>query len=395
MPPEQPATCNLLRWQVFHKGFHKGTLYTADKVRRIAANFARLRGHLDPKMGLGHDRAQRLAASLGLPNVGRVTAAEATADGDLYLDVRNVPTWVGAKVNAGRYDDGSVELKPSYPDPADPAKAIPGPVLDGLALLGEEQPAVKGCPPPRATFDDGTEVPPSHDPLPVPKALSASLAYSDRDPTLCFSETAMTPEAQAALNALLALPPDQQAAVKAQLGAAAPTPDPPAPPADLAAKFAAFADECKKRDDEFGAKFAAFSDDMTKRVGGLEAARMSADDAKAKDDTATVAAMSEEFGKTLLAKFPKPVVDDIVRRGVAVLTTATFGDVSNDKARAWDAFKATYSAVPDSPLFKDQIATHKAGGANPRPLTGDARGVVEALRVTSPKTAARLLAPAA
>lgn len=387
MPAEtQPATCNLLGWRVFQKGFYKGELYPTEKVKRIAENFQRLAGHLDPKMGLGHDKTQRLAASLGLPNVGRVTRAEASDDGDLVLDVRNVPAWLGGMVNAGRYDDGSVELKPSFPDPRDPAKAIPGPVLDGLALLGEEQPAVKGCPPPRATFDDGTEVPPNHDPLPVPQGLAAATFADAHDPRLCFSDgVPMTPEQL--LAAIQALTPEEQAQLKAQLGGGSPTPPPDA-------NFAAFADECKKQFSDLSTKFSAFADDMTKRVGGLEAAKMSDDEKRSKDDESTAQAMSEEFGRTLLTKFPKPVVDEIVKQGVAVLTTRCFGAVANDRPKAWEAFKATYAAMPDSPLFKDQVATNKPGGAGPQ-LTGDARKLVEKIKPLSPKTAERLLNPTA
>lgn len=187
-----PPTCTIPNWKVFSNGTHKGSYYSPEDVKRIVANFTRLRGHLSPSMGLGHDRKQRLAQSLGLPSVGDITDAQTTDGTDLILTISNVPTWLGGMINAGRYKAGSVELKPDIQDPADPGRKLHGPILDGIALLGEEQPAVKGCDRPTAVFSDGRPVPPNYDPLPVSSEAMASFSADVKDaPVTCFSESAM------------------------------------------------------------------------------------------------------------------------------------------------------------------------------------------------------------
>jgi len=162
------TTCSVVDHPFFGPGVHKKKLYSDDDIRRMERAFARLSAgdspHLTPKVGLGHDRDQEFAASLGFGNVGRVVAARRDPDGLLRLTLRDIPAEVGAEINARRLDGGSIEIDDSAPDPDDPAITIPGPILTGLALLGGEQPAVKGCPPPTAVFDDGTPVPASRSP---------------------------------------------------------------------------------------------------------------------------------------------------------------------------------------------------------------------------------------
>ena len=178
--PSPPPFCELRGWVVFRPGAHKaGAFYSPADVRRIAANFARLSAGPDEaavplvvKAAIGHDRRQRYAHSLGFPRLGRVAACRLRPDGAVAVDVTGVPTPVGAAVNAGLFDSGSVELADGFPDPADPARTVPGPVLTGVALLGEEQPAVKGFPPPRAVFADGSPVPPVADAAPWLAALA-------------------------------------------------------------------------------------------------------------------------------------------------------------------------------------------------------------------------------
>ena len=178
--PAAPS-CEVRGWVVFGPGYHKGRLYTAADCERLAANFARLSAGAEsgpglrvkasyepplvPGAKLGHDKAQRLAQSLGVLSAGTPTACRLTPAGEVEIDVAGVPLWLGAEINAGRVNDGSIEIADDVPDPADPAKTIPGPVLTGVSFLGEEQPAVKGYPPPRATMPDGTE-PPAEAPKP-------------------------------------------------------------------------------------------------------------------------------------------------------------------------------------------------------------------------------------
>ncbi len=132
-PAARPPTCALRDWRVFTNGYHKDSYYSPAEVQKIAENYRALLGQVTPVAGLGHDRKKRLAASLGLPNVGVVDGpggVRATPDGDLYLTVSNVPTWLGGMINAGRYRAGSVELKPEFRDTRDPGKVHRGPILD-------------------------------------------------------------------------------------------------------------------------------------------------------------------------------------------------------------------------------------------------------------------------
>jgi hypothetical protein len=122
---------------VFAPGYHKGTLYTPEDVARAVENFGRLKNYLTPHMGLGHDHEQMLVRSRGLPSAGNVIDARLDDAGVMIIDLDNIPTLFGGMANAGRYDDGSVELNPSVPDPADPAQTIRGPILTGIALLGD------------------------------------------------------------------------------------------------------------------------------------------------------------------------------------------------------------------------------------------------------------------
>lgn len=157
--------CNFVDWPCFAEGHHKGKTYTRDDIGQMATAFGQLstgdEPHLVPTLGLGHDREQEFATSLGFPNVGRVTAARQDENDPRIFRVtaRGIPVEVGGQVNGGFINSGSIEIDDGAPDPDDPAKTIKGPILTGIALLGGEQPAVKGLEPPRAVFDDGTPVP--------------------------------------------------------------------------------------------------------------------------------------------------------------------------------------------------------------------------------------------
>lgn len=396
-----------MAWKVFEDGYHKGRLYPPAEIDQIAANFARLKGHLTPKAGLGHDKGQRLTASLGLPNVGHVTDVRSDGKGNLELDVANVPTWLGGMVNAGRYDDGSIELKTAVPDPGDPAKTLPGSVLDGVAILGEEQPAVKGCPPPRATFEDGTEVPPNHDPLPVPVETMAKFsagAPGPPDKVLCFSERTMDPQIEAKLREMgldpadyAGLPPEQLAkicagfdgesftgAMKKKFAEPPASPPPPPPPGDTKPddKMAAFMD-----------KMTAFADDVTKRLGSVEKAYS---DSQKQDDEQKLAAFSAQVDdrcKKITRKVAPHLIEKVIKpAAMSILTTATFSS-ADERSRAFSDYFAGYEAMPDNPMLKDSIPDGKKGGA--RDLSAGGLAVVNALKVTNPRVVERLTTAAA
>jgi len=156
-PKATPAgeSYKITGWKVFKPGFWKGDYYSAADCKRVVENFQKYSTgeapYIKPKTKLGHDDEQRLANSLGLPNQGPVVGCRLTEDGGFELDIDGVPVPTGKEIEAGRINDGSVELDWNVPDPTDPQKVIPGPVLMGIAFLGEEHPGVKGLPAPKVT----------------------------------------------------------------------------------------------------------------------------------------------------------------------------------------------------------------------------------------------------
>lgn len=185
--PVPPAeSCEVRNWKVFGPGFHKQSLYAPADIDRLAANFAILstgpEPFLVPSAGLGHDKEQRLAGSLGYPNSGRIVGVKIDNDRNVSLDIVGVPIAVGQEINAGRLNAGSVELAPEAPDPrpGHEGQSLKGPVLTGIAFLGEEQPAVKGFPPPKATMPGGGTNLPNISPPEWLGSLMASAKFSDR-----------------------------------------------------------------------------------------------------------------------------------------------------------------------------------------------------------------------
>lgn len=406
-----PPTCEIRDWRVFTNGFHKDSFYSPAMVQRIAANFAAIPpADLTPVAGLGHDRKKRIAASIGLPNVGEVTGCRATPGGDLYLTVTNVPAWLGGMINARRYRAGSVELLPEFRSPSDASTTYPGPVLSGVAVLGDEQPAVKGCEPPRAVFADGSPVPPNHDPMPVSGEVMASL-YSDAapHPALCFSDatplptgapmTPLTPDQEAALLAK-GVAADVIASLKggAAMAAqpavdAAPVPPPasPASPTPMGgdASQDQFAEMCKKYADDPAAtadqkmmaamysamskKFGDETGELKKRIGAFEA---SAEAAAKKDEEAKMAAFSADVdarcdrlvrdGKVSPAEVASVVKPSALNIGRA----KTFSSEA-DRVKVLGELFATYEGRAVNPAFARAagIATAKDAATGKRVIT--------------------------
>lgn len=427
-----PPTCNVLGWVVFTSGPHKDgkDYYTPRMVERIAENFKRLPGTV-PQAKLGHDRrqlmAERLKQSLGFPSVGQVTRCDPVPGfpGCIEIDVRNVPTRaVGGEIAAGRYNSGSVELKPSALDPKDPGKAVEGPILTGVAFLGEEQPAVSNFPDellarmrPVATFDDGSPVPPNRD-VP-PEVLSAMSDVSrqiarefsgEYDPdrrvvrvrdrefsesVACFSDLPptpqpganMTPEQKAQLQAS-GFTPDQIAKMEASLAPAAmaePAVAAPALPAP-AAPGDAFADCMKYADDPaatpeqklmaaMAKKFSDENADLKKRVGAFEA---SAEAAQKKDEEAKMAAFSaqvETACKRFAAKVEPAVVAAVHKPTLlGILTAKTFSSEA-DRLKTFSDYADRLAALPDDPRLLESGKSAVAAGRG-RQLTPLAARIV-------------------
>jgi hypothetical protein len=277
-------------------------------------------------------------------------------------------------------------------------------VIEAVAFLGEEPPEVKGLPPPRATFADGTEVPPNWDPLPVPSEVIATMSSDSkpvtrgRDPVLCFSaETIMTPdEMKAALKDLLpeaAIAAMDEAGLRACYdamlggGAAAfsasmkkkfasdPAPDPkPAPANDDMTKFMSEMKACMS--------------DLTKRMGDVEAAKVS--DQKTAEEAKT-AAFSDRVEQVLDAnatRYAPALRFGLKLAGMNALEKKTYGEVSGDGEKAFAAWKASIEAMPVNKMFSAQVVDKPAATA----LNANAREVVKHMATVYPRVAARLLA---
>lgn len=446
-----PATCEVRDWVVFGPGLHKGTLYTPEMCARVPANFAQLAGHLTPTAKLGHDRQQRFAKSFGFLNVGIVTDVKPVGGGNFALTVKNVPTIVGAEINAGRLNGGSVELLPKLPDPRDPAKDIPGPILTGVGFLGEEQPAVKGFAPPRAVFADGTLVPASKDPAPWFEAMAEVMAFAARsggfdDSTpqfewlgktysatvIAFSEMQMDQKAKLAalglnpeqIDQVLAIcgtgaaDPTQTASAGAPANAANPLAQPkPSPMSDDKGgllgglmsdnpldKLTKFADDPNANEQQklfgslakaFSASLKGFSDelaDVKKRTGAVE--KMS-EDAQKKDDEAQTAAFSAHCAPRLekiARKVAPAIVNGSIKPAIDDIAKSKTFSATTDKYKAVNDLLARYEAMPDDPRL-----VKPAGAAQPvaAGTTENGRKVIAALKDVAPNSHKRLTAGAA
>lgn len=444
--PSLPAVCRVRGWRVFGPGYHKGTLYTPDDCKRLAANYARLREVLPPSAKLGHDSQQRLKKSLGFLNLGTVVGVEADPHGNVSIDVDGVPTAVGAEGNAGRLNSGSVELLPKFADPDDPAREIPGPVLTGVAFLGEEQPAVKGFPPPVFEFEDGTPVPPSLDPAPWlaaqaevaraalndPPAAPPTVSVGGRQYTatvICFSEMSpMNPEELKAKLEAAGLPPDVVAKCldacgaggaggdAAAAGGAGGTDAAGGKMGDLVVKhedddkggkpdfmgmcqkyaadpaatpeqklFAALAKKFSEENDTLKKEMSA----LTKRFGAVEAA--AADEQKKKDE-AQMAAFSDQVEracKPLARKVSPDQIQKVVKpHAMGILTSKAFS-AEADRVKAFSDFFDGWAALPDNPLLADVIDDGKPRGFQQTP---EAAQMLKHLKVTNPRVVERLTA---
>ena len=417
-----PATCQVRGWRVFVNGFHKSGLYSPADIDRMVSNFAmlsasdaKIRGadngpFLEPNVKLGHNSEQRAKESLGFPSFGRVSQVERDPeDGWLVMGLDDVPTRVGAWINGRLLKRGSIEIKPQRPDPRDPAKVIDGPILEGVALLGEEQPAVPGGGPPIAVFADGTPVPPDTDPAPLLAALGAAQTFSANHGgsisgrgapchVLAFSSevSTMTPEEiKAQLVGEYGLPEDTLPTDPAKLQAlwnsmetgekfagqmkkkfGATTPEIPSgtnpPPPPVAKPDEAMAAMAKKF-----AEMEEANKAMTARMGALEAV---ATEEKKKGTEAQMAAFSDRVETVIKAngkRIPPALRPHFREAGIAIATTKKFGAVADDTDKAFAAWKESIEKMPESVMFSDALPDPVPG--TPQALEGR---IVEAMSQT-------------
>lgn len=438
MPQNLPPTCEIRSWVVFGPGYWRGALYTPADCERVPPNFRRLRGYINPVVKLGHDKDQllseRLKKSLGFLNLGDFAAVTPVGGGRFSVTLTNVPTAVGAEINAGRIRSGSVELIPFVADPDDPAKKIQGPIITGVALLGEEHPAVKGFAPPRAVFADGTPVPPATDPTPWLEAMSAvardvmSAGFSDAyDPTprtyrlngrdypltaVCFSEftpMGLTPEFLKSLG----LSEDQISQIMAQSGGAAgtppadggtdaPPPVPSAPPPGGGKDMASAAmpgpaatpvpDKGQMAADDQTMMSAKYSE-LEKRFSAVEA-KLS--DAQKTADMKCAAAYSDRVERVLTENARRIAPNTRSKHkkdGMEALTKSYFSDeIKGDQEKAFAAWKAFIESMPESDKFSAAVedAAPKDGKRTLSPLQ-QAILNSRAMRTQAPTLRQRLL----
>lgn len=445
-PKSQPPTCEIRDWVVFGPGYWRGSLYTPADCDRVPVNFRKLLGYVNPVVKLGHDREQhlteRLKRSLGFLNLGDFSDVRSVGGGKFAVTLVNVPTAVGAEINAGRIRSGSVELIPHVADPDDPAKTIRGPIITGLALLGEEHPAVKGLGAiPRAVFADGTPVPPSGDPTrwleamtDVAKMAAFSDAFENRPQTYTvggveypvfavgFSEYepmgGITPEFLQSLG----LSPDIISQIMAKEGGGAPDAPgatdgaPPAPPApavgggdapplpppgggkgDLAS--AAMPGPVSTPVPDKGAMAAddqTMMSEIVKRVGALEKHHS---ERAAEAEKACMAAYSDRVEAVLVANVKRIAPnerEDYRAEGLRALSQKVFGAITGDAEKAFAKWKARIENLPESDKFSETVEDTRPPADRKRNLSPFQRAILntQAMKQNSPELRTKLLASA-
>jgi hypothetical protein len=420
IPETDRDTFAVLDWKAFRPGYHKGRLWTRAECEQIAANFQRLSAgddpHLKPKAKLGHNAKQRIAESQGWANVGTITRCEFDpTDGGLILDVTGIPAKVmlpnaqsgepevfdlKGEFDRGGFNDGSVEIEHGLPDPADPSQTLPGPVITGVAFLGEEQPAVKGLPAPKATFSakpqpcgqlrrqqfrqlpDGRRVSVVRvvfsevDPMPTREEILAKLNECDID----VADPSLANKTDEELFGMLKMLQDDgfQMALKKKF-AATPEPEPkPEPKPDLDKDGMA----------ALAAKFSLFMDDCTKRMGAMEQAV--SDIQKLKPDVQAAAKFSQDYGK-LREDAKRKLVTDAVDRavkdgklmpadredkivaGMGKDNATQFSDGANKGKTALEVWVQELEARKASFMFSETIndTGRNADGTKPKPPLSD------------------------
>lgn len=234
--PQPDGTFSVRGWKVCVPGYWRGELFSPARIAGIVATYRLLKGLLGsrftPKVRIGHDPKQRLAASLGLPNAGRVTDLRPTPDGGMEIDTDGTPqkvlAWNPASGRAEtfdllqafrnrNYDGGSIELTRAMSHPTDPRRKLFD-VFDGIALLGEEHPAMRtadgipttGC---DATLTLAFSAYAEEPPMTPKQQLAQLMGVDETDPSIAAMDDATCAK-------LLAL----------VQGGGNPNPAPPAPP---------------------------------------------------------------------------------------------------------------------------------------------------------------------
>jgi len=112
---------------------------TRAMLEEIVENYSQLKDEFHAPLKLGHDVADNLLPK-GLPAAGWIENLSLTNDDVLVGDFLQVPEEIAELIHTGAYRHRSVEIQPGF----EANDTEYGHVLTGVALLGQEIPAVKG-----------------------------------------------------------------------------------------------------------------------------------------------------------------------------------------------------------------------------------------------------------
>ena len=135
--------------EILATGTHNGRQFTTSDLDKMVEAFQALKGKLDPPVKLGHDDSQKLLQKDGYPAAGWIAGLKRVGD-KVLATLTDVPKAIADLMAAKAYRKRSVEV---YFDWKFEGKVWPI-VLRGLALLGEDIPAVKTLDDIRKLYDD-------------------------------------------------------------------------------------------------------------------------------------------------------------------------------------------------------------------------------------------------
>ena len=130
--------------EIFSAGKWNGDTYTEEDLDAMVAAHNDLKSRLSPPVKLGHNDEQKLLAKDGFPAAGWIVNLYRQGK-KLIADLTGIPKKIADLMRVGAYRKRSAEIFWDYEDPTTGKKYSR--VLCGLALLGEELPAV-------STLDD-------------------------------------------------------------------------------------------------------------------------------------------------------------------------------------------------------------------------------------------------
>lgn len=140
-PDESGETADVKNQAIFSMGIHKGRIFTRQDLDQMVENFNSLRQMVKVPAKLGHGK-DNYGTRNGFPAVGWVDSIR--RDGPyLIADFTKVPIAVANGIERQAWKTKSSEIMIDYnTNYTDPSGRNIGPVLVGVAFLGEELPAV-------------------------------------------------------------------------------------------------------------------------------------------------------------------------------------------------------------------------------------------------------------